>query len=173
MPASILVVYATKYGSTQQVAESIVETLRKEGREVNLRPAREVRSLEGVQAVILGAPLYMFRWHKDAKQFLARHRKTLENMPVAIFALGPWNNKEEELQSARDQLNKELAKYPWLTPVNIMVFVGRFDPSLLSFPFNLVPALKQMPAQDDRDWDSIQAWAESLGTSLVSLPVPG
>jgi menaquinone-dependent protoporphyrinogen oxidase len=169
MPAKILVAYATKYGSTQEVAEVIAQVLHGEALDVDIRPAREVHSLDGVQAVILGAPLYMFHWHNDAHQFLARHRKMLETLPVAVFALGPWNNKENELQSARDQLGKELAKYPWLKPAEVKVFVGRFDPARLTFPYSWIPAMKNMPAQDDRDWDAIKAWAIEMAAKLTAL----
>ena len=55
MSASVLVGFATVYGSTQEVAESIAETLHIEGFEVSLQPARKVRSLAGFQAVVLGA----------------------------------------------------------------------------------------------------------------------
>lgn len=59
MSASILVTYATRYGSTQEVAEAVAETLREAGLEVDVQPARKVRTLEGRRAVVLGAPLYM------------------------------------------------------------------------------------------------------------------
>ena len=39
---------------------------------------------------------------------------------------------------------------------------GRFDPAHLRFPWNLIPALKNMPASDLRDWEAIRAWAGSL-----------
>jgi len=74
---SVLVAYATRYGSTQEVAEAIGETLREQGLGVEVRPAREVRTLEGYDAVVLGAALYMYRWHKDARRFLSRQRKAL------------------------------------------------------------------------------------------------
>lgn len=171
MPIPILVAYATKAGSTREVAESIAQTLRGEGLAVDVLPAKEVSALDKYQAVILGAPLYLFRWHKDAHKFLSRHRGSFTRLPLAIFALGPWNNKEEELQSARDQLAKELARYPWLRPLDTTVFVGRFDPAKLTFPYSWIPAMKNMPAQDDRDWDAIQTWAADMAARLHD-PVP-
>ena len=36
----------------------------------------------------------------------------------------------------------------------------------LRFPMNLIPALKQMPASDIRDWTAIRAWASDLVTQL-------
>jgi menaquinone-dependent protoporphyrinogen oxidase len=168
MSNTILVGFATKYGSTQEVAESIAETLRKEGVKVDLQPLRKVKSLDGYQGVVLGAPLYMFRWHSDAHHFLSQHRKALAAVPVAVFALGPFHNKPEELQSARTQLDKELGKHPWLAPVAIEMFVGKFDPNALRFPYSLIGPLKKMPASDERDWVAIRAWASSL-TSLLKV----
>jgi menaquinone-dependent protoporphyrinogen oxidase len=166
MSASVLVAYATRYGSTQEVAEAVASTLRERGLEVDIQPMRKVRTLEGYRAVVLGAPLYMFHWHKDALQFLARHRAALTARPVTIFALGPFHADEKEFQGAREQLDKELAKFPWLTPGAIEIFGGKFDPEKLTFPHNLVPALKNMPASDIRDWTAIRAWASTLAASL-------
>jgi menaquinone-dependent protoporphyrinogen oxidase len=162
MEARVLVAYATRYGSTQEVAEAVAATLRERGIAVDIGPMREVRGLEGYRAVVLGAPLYMFRWHKDALHFLTRHRTALTARPVAVFALGPFHNEEKDYQEVRRQLDKELAKFPWLNPQAITIFGGKFDPQKLTFPHNLVPALKNMPASDVRDWAAIRAWSNDL-----------
>ena len=96
MSTSVLVAYATRYGSTQEVAEAVTATLRECGLSVDLRPAHEVDTLTRYNAVVLGAALYMFRWHKDALRFLSRHRKALMERPVAIFALGPTHDPYDE-----------------------------------------------------------------------------
>jgi menaquinone-dependent protoporphyrinogen oxidase len=166
MSPSVLVAYATTYGSTQEVAQSIAETLRGCGLEVDVQPAKKVIELSGYRAVALGAPLYMFRWHPDARHFLARHRAALAALPTAIFALGPFHNKEDELHSAREQLDKELAKFPWLKPAVIEVFAGKFDPASLKFPFSMIGPLKKMPASDERDWEAISAWARATAELL-------
>jgi menaquinone-dependent protoporphyrinogen oxidase len=166
MSDSILVAYATRYGSTQEVAEAVAETLRERGLEVDIGPMRDVRDLDQYRAVVLGAPLYMVHWHKDALHFLARHREALTQRPVAIFALGPLHAEEKEFQEVRGQLDKELAKFPWLTPAAIAIFGGKFDPEKLTFPHNLLPALKNMPASDVRDWTAIRAWASDLAAQF-------
>jgi menaquinone-dependent protoporphyrinogen oxidase len=166
MPESILVAYATKYGSTREVAEQIAATLRENGLEVTLLPAREVQSLDGYRAIILGAALYMFRWHRDARRFLRRHRQTLAERPVAVFALGPVNDEEKEFQDARAQFDKQLARFPWFAPVAIEVFGGVWDASKLGFPFNVLPALNKIPASDARDWEAIRAWASNVAAKL-------
>jgi menaquinone-dependent protoporphyrinogen oxidase len=158
---SVLVAYATRYGSTQEVAEAVAKVLRDGGRAVDVMPIRKVRALESYQMVVLGAPLYMFHWHRDAKGFLARHMKALKELPVAVFALGPfYQNEEKEWQEARRQLDSELAQFPWFAPCAREVFGGRFDPTKLRFP--LRSFLKKMPATDFRDWNAIRAWAGNL-----------
>jgi menaquinone-dependent protoporphyrinogen oxidase len=166
MSSLVLVAYATRHGSTQEVAEAVAASLRERGLDVELQPAREVQGLERYQAIVLGTALYMFHFHKDARRFLARHRATLAGRPVAIFALGPFNNEEKEWQGVRAQLDKELAKYPWLVPVAKEVFGGKFDPAKLRFPYNLVPALKRLPASDIRDWKAIHDWAGGVAGKL-------
>jgi menaquinone-dependent protoporphyrinogen oxidase len=166
MSTSVLVAYATRYGSTQEVAEAVAATLRERGLAVDIGPMREVRSLDQYHAVVLGAPLYMFHWHQDALHFLARHREALTQRPVAIFALGPIHAEEKEFQGAREQLDKELAKFPWLRPEAIAIFGGKFDSEKLTFPHNLVPALKKMPASDIRDWTAIRTWANDLAAQF-------
>jgi menaquinone-dependent protoporphyrinogen oxidase len=57
MAASVLVGYATRYGSTQEVAEAVAATLVECGLAVNIQLMREVRALAGSSAIVLGAPL--------------------------------------------------------------------------------------------------------------------
>lgn len=164
MESKVLIAYATTHGSTQEIAETVAAVLREGGQNVDLQPARQARSLAGYSAVVLGAPLYMFRLHKDATRFLARHRQALSGgLPVAVFAGGPFGEpKPAELLEIHKSVERELAKFPWLTPAAVEIMGGKFDPDRLRFPYNLIPALKQMPASDLRDWDAIRAWAKSL-----------
>lgn len=164
----ILVTYATKYGSTQEVAEAIARNLESKGDTVTLIPLRKVRTLSGIDAIIIGAPFYMFRWHKDAILFLARFAGKLPKMPTAVFALGPFHDVESEWLEIGSQLDKELARFPWFHPVEAKLFGGKFDPVSLTFPFNLIPALKQMPASDIRDWVAIDTWAQAIRNKFIA-----
>jgi menaquinone-dependent protoporphyrinogen oxidase len=167
---SILVAYATRYGSTQEVAEQVAATLRESGLTVDLQPARQVQTLEGVRAVVLGAPLYIGNLLKDARQFLARHQEALVARPVALFALGP-TKEDEDWQPVRDQLDQVLQKVPWFKPVAVELFGGKYDPAKLRFPVSLLARLPgsplyQAPPSDVRDWEAIRAWAKSLAAKL-------
>jgi menaquinone-dependent protoporphyrinogen oxidase len=167
MSALILVGYATRYGSTQEVAGAIAEKLNECGLETDVQPMRKVRRLAGYSAVVLGAPLFMFHWHRDALRFLSRYQAALTKLPVAVFALGPTHepHDEKEWRDSRTQLDKQLAGFPWFKPVASEVFGGRYDPTVLRFPINLLAG--KVPASDLRDWKAIRAWAADLKPLLA------
>ncbi len=160
MENKVLVAYATTHGSTKEVAEVIAATMKAEGLTVDLLMARNSQTVDGYNAIILGSPIYMLHMHKEATQFLARHRTALSNgLPIAIFAGGPTRAGEDDWGEVQKQLDRELAKFPWLKPAVVQVIGGKLDPESLHFPWNLIPAMRQSPPSDLRDWATIQSWA--------------
>jgi menaquinone-dependent protoporphyrinogen oxidase len=172
MSVRVLVTYATRYGSTAEVAEAVAATLREDfSLDAELQPMRSVRSLEGYCAVVLGMPLYVGSWPNEADRFLLRHHTALTRKRIAIFALGPVSHDAEEQRASREQLERELGHYPWLTPVAVQLFAGKFDPAALRFPDNLLTTLPASPLHDQtggdlRDWEAIRAWAHALVAEL-------
>lgn len=163
----ILVAYATKRGSTREVADEIATTLREQGLRVDTRAAADCSVLSEHRAVILGGALYMGRWHRDARAFLTRHAAALETRPIALFAMGPQRSDEKSLGDARKQLDASLKRLPDLDPVAVAIFGGVIDPSKLRFP------LSRMKASDARDWDAIRAWTSELAARFSDLPAEG
>jgi len=162
----VLVAYATKYGSTQEIAGFVAAALREDGVDVDFRPARDVSSLDGYSSVVLGAALYNHKWHGDAVRFVSRHRTELTRLPVAVFAVGPVNNNPQEFDSAREQIERVLSRWEWLSPASLAVFGGRFDPARLHFP-GAAWMLQKVPASDIIDPAAIGAWAHSLSEALA------
>jgi menaquinone-dependent protoporphyrinogen oxidase len=89
MPRKVLVAYGTKNGSTAQIAETVAEVLRKQGLAAEALPARSVTSVSPYDAVVVGGGLYAGRWHRDARRFVRRHRRSLARRPVCLFSSGP------------------------------------------------------------------------------------
>src|SRR5512133_1586645 len=118
MSEKILVTFATKYSSTQGVAEAIAAELRTKGHTVDLTPARDVKSLDGYTALVLGSPLYINSILGDASKFLAHHKDTLSQIPTAFFVLGPLYNTPKDMTEVQVQLDSVLAKHPWFKPVD-------------------------------------------------------
>ncbi|MEV4347530.1 flavodoxin domain-containing protein [Actinoplanes sp. NPDC049596] len=152
MYANVLVVYATRNGSTREVAEAVATVARAGGALAETVPAHAVHEpLTGYDLVVLGAPLYSGRWHRDAHRFLKRHRDDLHTVPAAVFALGPRRDDEQAWRHSWDQLHRALARRPWLTPVATGLFGGA-DPA----------GRGGTTRRDLRDWAEIGAWARQL-----------
>jgi len=171
MTTTILVAYATRYGSTKEVAETVAATLGEQGLEVEVKTAREVRSLDGYGAVVLGTPLYMGALFKDVRALLERNQAALEQTPLALFALGPVS-AADGVEGSRQQLDTALAKLPWLSPVAMEVFVGKYDPAKLGWKDRMIAALPASPlhgepAHDERDWEAIRGWARAMAPRCV------
>jgi len=166
MDGTVLVTYASSHGSTLEVAEAVDAVHREAGVVTALREVSDVHGLEDYGAVVLGAPIYMMRWHRDARRFLRRHEQELAERPLAVFALGPLHEDEAEWTKARSVLNAALAARE-VVPVAVGVFGGRVDPGQLRFPFS------KMPEEDVRDWQAIAAWAAELPRLLAPAPAMG
>ena len=123
-------------------------------------PVKEVARLDGYEAVVLGAALYMGHMHADAREFLSLNRDVLATLPVAVFAMGPFSLEEDQVRGSRKQLDAALARTPTVRPVSTAIFGGVLDPAEHHFPFS------HMPASDARDWDAIRAWADDVAAEL-------
>jgi menaquinone-dependent protoporphyrinogen oxidase len=167
MRQSVLVAYATKRGSTREVAEAIADQFAFHGLETTAARADEVAELAGFDGVVLGGSLYMGRWHADARSFLKRHRKELKAVPLAVFAMGPLTMDDSDVAGSRKQLDHALAKTPDVEPVSTAIFGGVIDPEKLRFPFS------HLPASDARDWDDVRTWADEVAKRLTKeIAVP-
>ena len=160
MAPSILITYATKHGSTRQVAEAIAETLDEQGFGVHVESAVDLHDLSTFDGVVLGTALYMGRPHADARRFLKRYHKALSAIPVAVFAMGPMTTGPDDIAGSKKQLDRALATVSDIIPISTAIFGGVVDPAKLHFPFS------RMEASDARDWDIIAAWARELAAAF-------
>jgi menaquinone-dependent protoporphyrinogen oxidase len=162
----ILIAYASRHGSTAEVAEAIAATLGEQGHDVEVRPADAVADLAGYDGVVLGGALYMGRLHRDARQFLARYRAVLATAPFAVFAMGPGTLERKDVEGSRRQLEHALKAVREVEPRAVAIFGGVIDPAELHFP------MSRMPAVDARDWDAIRAWAGEVSARFAPARGP-
>jgi menaquinone-dependent protoporphyrinogen oxidase len=163
MTPAVLIAFATKHGSTRDVATEVAGRLSAHGIVTYTCPAADVHTLEGFDGVVLGSALYLGRLHADGRDFLHRFGGELASRPLAVFALGPRTLADEDVAGSRSQLEAALAKEPALHPFTTAVFGGAFDPAQHRFPFN------RMPASDVRDWAAIRAWADDVARSFTAV----
>ena len=167
---NVLVAYASKHGLTAEIAASIAETLRRSGVDAGCVEAGDVRTLDPYDAVILGSAVYIGRWRREARHFLAKHDDELAARPFWVFSSGPVGEpKESEAGSGWLEPRRIVAKVEEIGARGHVVFGGR------------VPADPHGPMQrgmventpeeyrDRRDWDEIRAWAASIAADLQAV----
>jgi menaquinone-dependent protoporphyrinogen oxidase len=174
MTYTILVTYASRSGSTAEIAEAIGSALAESGVKIEVKPMQEVTELTSYQAVIAGSAIRGARWLPEAMQFVRVHQSTLRHIPFAMFTvcitLAMANSERYRTGVAT-----------WTAPVRAIVrplSEGLF-PGMLDFhklPVNLetlklraTVAMGIFPRDDRRDWEAVRSWAESL-KPLLALP---
>jgi menaquinone-dependent protoporphyrinogen oxidase len=159
----ILVAYATKRGSTAEIAEHIGEALREEGLTADVLPADQVEDLTAYRAVILGSAVYIGRWQKEAARFLKANEEELADRLVWLFSSGPTGEgRPEELVDGWRFPEPLKPVADRIGPEEITVFHGELDPRKLNIIEKWMVNNVGASMGDFRDWDAITAWARSV-----------
>jgi menaquinone-dependent protoporphyrinogen oxidase len=166
MNGKILVAYASRTGSTREVAETIAGVLREQNPETEVRAVREVKELSPYSAVVLGSAARMSRLYAEAVGFVKKHRSALQKMPVAVFLSCTTMNEntEKNRETALGYLRPITAQ---ISPLSVGLFGGKFDPA--AFGGLMGKMMKSAKAEDHRDWEAIRSWASSLPVALGLL----
>jgi menaquinone-dependent protoporphyrinogen oxidase len=162
----VLVAYASKRGSTAEIAEVVAETLREGGLEVDCRAAGEVAGVDGYDAIVLGSAVYMKRWQGDAKHFLRGHAEQLSGLPFWVFSSGPVGDPATAPDPSWLEPPRIIDRARQLGVRDHVVFGGRV-PTNPRGPVERAMA-KNTPAQyrDLRDWEEIRSWARRIAAEL-------
>ncbi len=161
MSARILVTYATRNGSTAEIAQVIGRELVSAGHAVDVTEIKKVSTLAGYAAIVIGGPLYMGSVDSAVGKFVEKNYEQLLKLPVAAFVAGlaPKNPDPGAIEAAMAALRKSLGP---VTPVSSVLFAGKLDPATVNFVMRKFLEMAKIPAGDFRDWDTIAAWAQEL-----------
>jgi menaquinone-dependent protoporphyrinogen oxidase len=157
----VLLAYATRAGSTAEVAERIAQRLCMKGFSAEAMPVDDVADLSGYDVALLGSGTYYGGWLGAMTGFVQAHAEPLRRLPVAFFTLHMQNlGATPEAQAER--LKYTAVARAAVTPVDEAFFAGRVDPSRLNLLERLAVRLVGSPIGDLRDWNEIDAWADGL-----------
>ncbi len=163
---NVLVAYASKRGSTAEIAETIADKLHEFGLAVDCLPVDEIASLEPYDAVVLGSAVYVKHWRGDARRFLRRHAHGLAQRPFWVFSSGPVGEAGGGLAPAWSEPSRVVARVEALGVRDHVMFGGRL-PTHPKSPLER-SLVERTPRQyrDCRDWREIRAWASRIGSEL-------
>ncbi|SES40137.1 flavodoxin domain-containing protein [Actinokineospora terrae] len=163
----VLVLYASKMGSTKEIAEAVCAELAAHGLRAKVHDVLEVRALDGYDAVVLGSAVYAARWRRSAARFFRRHRQELAARRVWLFESG-WVGTRPRTPAATRGGRRRAARLGVRAPA---VFGGRLDPALARGALDRAIARKS--TGDYRDWDEIRAWAADIARALATAAATG
>jgi len=166
---NVIVVYASRYGSTKGIAEFIAEKLREHGVQAEARSVDADPDPGEYNAAVIGSAVYMEHWMQEAADFVRRNRTVLAGRPVWLFSSGPLepgtSPDDPELEP------KEISEFrEVIHPRDHRVFFGALDPGRLGFAHRTLRRLPAgralLPEGDFRNWDDIEAWAGGIARVL-------
>lgn len=164
----VLVAYASRNGSTAEIAQRIADELRHEGLDVDCSEADAVASLDGYGAVILGSAVYARRWRPAARRFVRRHRRVLPGLPWWVFSSGPVGEPKPNDARAASWLEppRTMARVERLGARAHVVFGGRVPVQPRTFIERAMVRNTPERFADRRDWDEIARWASDVAGQL-------
>jgi menaquinone-dependent protoporphyrinogen oxidase len=157
----VLVTYATRAGSTSEIAAAIGESLSQRGLSVDVKPVKGNPSLNGYQAIIMGSAIRMGNWLPEAVDFVKANQSALNAMPVALFTVHMLNTGEDET-SRNARLAYLNSVRPLLNNAEETYFLGKMDFSRLSFMDRFISKMVKAVESDQRDWEKIRQWSKTI-----------
>jgi menaquinone-dependent protoporphyrinogen oxidase len=159
----LLVAYASKYGSTAEIAEVIGKELRKRSLEVEVKPIGDVGDLTGYDGFIIGSALYAGGWLEPAAEFLRSNQELLTSHPVWLFSSGPTGEGDpNEILGGWTFPEDLMAVRETIKPKDIILFHGNLDLDKLSFGEKMIIKSVNATVGDFRDWLVIRSWARMM-----------
>jgi menaquinone-dependent protoporphyrinogen oxidase len=164
---TVLVAYATKHGSTEQIAETIGRELRLHGLEANVLSVGEIEDVVPYDAVVLGSAVYVGHWLSNARAFAKEHASELADRPTWLFSSGPVGHP---LRPTDDDAVRVDEIVEATRAREHRVFPGKLDKSKLNCcEWALVFALR-VKEGDYRNGGEVSAWAREIAASLEPQP---
>ena len=161
---SVLVVYASKHGSTAGIATALAHAFNARGLRAACMEASQIKSLEPYDAVVLGSAVYMRRWRPEARRFLRHFADALAARPFWIFSSGPVGDPAND-NPAWNEPASTIAKAEALGARSHVVFGGSVSAQAHGIAHSMA---RNTPPEyrDRRDWEAIDAWADSIAAEL-------
>jgi menaquinone-dependent protoporphyrinogen oxidase len=164
-PQQVLVAYASKHGSTAEIAEVVGEVLTSHGLRVDVRPAEDVDHIDRYGSVLLGSAVYVTKWRSEAARFLERFEELLSMRRVWFFQSGPLQG-----DVSGDRLPTAVADVAERIGINgVATFGGHLDESATG---EMEPLLiKRGQVGDFRDFSKVREWAGRVAGEIDATTV--
>ena len=158
----VLVIVASKHGSTAEIAAALGEGLAGRGIVAAVNDAADVSDIEAYDAVVLGSAVYAGRWMKSIRELVELRHEELAARPVWLFSSGPVG---EPLRPTEDPVDVATIASA-IGARGHRVFPGKLDKSKLSLAEKALVMSLHVAEGDFRNWDEVAAWAGEIADAL-------
>ncbi len=165
MSQKILVTYASRAGSTAEVALRIGAVLREQNMDVDVLPVKQVKSLQNYNAVIAGSAVRMGSWLPEAVDFVKHNQQSLNERPCAFFSVYLMNMGNDEASRQIHETYLSAAR-ALVKPHKEAYFSGVGNPKKLGLFERMIGKMVKSPEGDFRNWESIKSWAAEVGSDF-------
>lgn len=159
--AEVLVTYATRHGSTVDIAWYIGSSFSDAGFKAEVKKIQNVDDVRPYKLVIIGTPIYDNRILPEVLSFADLHRDWLNKRKVALFVVGKTlRNKDDEKILQTEKILYNLNNI--VDIVDTGMFAGKISPENLPMKEKVGRIFGEERAGDFRDWREIGEWAKEL-----------
>jgi menaquinone-dependent protoporphyrinogen IX oxidase len=178
-----LVVYGTRWGGTEKVAEAIGKAIQAEGNTVEVIDAKKApESIDAYDFILVGSGLRADKWTKESVDFIEKNLESLKAKKMALYvSCSMADRKDAGYDVGKKRYLDDFAAKYGLTPIAMGYFGGLMD---FSYSHGLLVdiivrvnrrnlrknGLDTANVHDTRDWKAIAAWGrEAAKLALKSL----
>jgi menaquinone-dependent protoporphyrinogen oxidase len=159
----VLVVYASRTGSTAEIAQVMGATLAMRGWRTDVVSVCDRPLVTGYDAVVLGSAVHGGKWLPEAIAFIEENVAALRRVPVAVFTVHGMNLGSDAERVAARRAYLDLVRTR-IAPIDEVWFAGVVPQPVKS---NFLALWMYRAAGggcegDCRDWSAIRAWAEQV-----------
>lgn len=156
---SVFIGYATRSGTSHDIAAVVSETLEAIGCRACVADLRDQPALGDADLVVLGSGIQAGAWYPEATAWLAAHEGELRGRRVAVFnaclnAAKP-GKRDDSLAYNEAAIRRTGAQISESFP-------GRFVPAKVGFFRRVFLRVMQQEPQDHLDPAVVRAWAAAL-----------
>lgn len=176
-----LIVYGTTEGQTAQIAERMAKVIRLEGHEVDLHDSKEANKhgvADGHAGIIIGGSVHAGDHQSSLREFVKKHRATLESTPSAFFSvsLAAAMGDEEASAECQAMIDKFVRETGW-QPARVERIAGALVYTHYNFFIRYLMKLTvkhhgraELDTSKDyefTDWDAVEAFARDFAKSAT------
>lgn len=161
MSNRVLIAYATKTGSTAEIATRIGKIIAEKGFSVDVKPVKEAKDISSYSTVLVGSGIRIGQMMGDALNFIKDNKTALKKKHFSVFfaCMTLQEYTPEKLEEVSVYLNpvRELVQ-----PEYEGMFAGVIDPAKMTLVERMMMKVMKVPQGDFRNWPAIENWANEV-----------